>query len=722
VVKKASVKAVENLFFSRDESWLRFNQRVLEEAEDATNPLLERVKFLAITASNLDEFVEIRVAGILQRIEDGYNMAQPLDEGGLRPQERLDRLRERLKSFVEAQYRCWNEQLLPAMQAEKIRVLRWEQLSEEARGHALEFYENEVDPLLTPVTIDPSHPFPRVLNKALCLALLLKNKRRGNGGTRPAVLGVVTVPRSLPRLVPLPGQEQCCDFILLHELIESQVERMFRGYEVLSCSAFRVTRNSNLYLQEEESRSVLESVRAELHNRRKGDAVRLEIDGSAVEEIVERLRTNFELEPWQVFRTDGPVNLSRLMNLYSEAKRPELKYPAFAGKEFHLGAKSVDLFEELRERDVMLHHPFDSYKTVEDFIEAAAEDAGVISMKQTLYRTSKDSPIFRALIEAAQSKDVTVVVELMARFDEDSNIRWARELEDAGVGVFHGIFGLKTHCKLALLVRRDPDGVVRRYAHLGTGNYNPVTARFYTDISLLTSRAEMTEAVQKVFNYLTAETEAASYAPLMVAPLTLADSLIELIDREAAHAKAGRPAAIVAKMNALLDRATVEALYAASKAGVEIDLIVRGMCSLRPGVKGLSERIRVRSIVGRFLEHSRIFSFANGGAEEIYCGSADWMPRNLFERCEVIFPVTQPDLRQRLREEILAAYLADNTKARILQPDGEYIRAPRVGTAFSAQDFLMRVAEGAVEALPGGGVPLKNPPPKGKAAPESAAL
>jgi polyphosphate kinase len=700
VTKTALAKTVENLFFSRDESWLRFNQRVLEEAQDATNPLLERVKFLAITASNLDEFVEIRVAGILQRIEDGYDLAQPLDEGGLRPQERLDRLRERLKDFVEAQYRCWNEQLLPAMREVRIRVLQWEQLSDEARAYALEFYENEVDPLLTPVTIDPSHPFPRVLNKALCLALLLKNKRKGNGGTRPAVLGVVTVPRSLPRLVALPGPEQSFDFILLHELIESQVERMFRGYEVLSCSAFRVTRNSNLYMQEEESRSVLESVRAELHNRRKGDVVRLEIDGSALEEIVERLRINFELDSWQVFRTDGPVNLSRLMNLYSETKRPELKYPAFAGKEFRLGAKSVDLFEELRGRDVMLHHPFDSYKTVEDFIEAAAKDSGVISMKQTLYRTSKDSPIFRALIEAAQSKDVTVVVELMARFDEDSNIRWARELEDAGVGVFHGIFGLKTHCKLALLVRRDPDGVVRRYAHLGTGNYNPVTARFYTDISLLTSRPEMTEAVQKVFNYLTAETEAASYAPLMVAPLTLADSLITLIGREAAHAKAGHPAAIVAKMNALLDRPTVEALYAASKAGVEIDLIVRGMCSLRPGVKGLSERIRVRSIVGRYLEHSRIFSFANGGKKEIYCGSADWMPRNLFERCEVLFPVTQPDLAKRLCEEILAAYLADNTKARLLQPDGEYVRAPRIGAAFSAQDYLTRIAEGAVEIAP----------------------
>jgi polyphosphate kinase len=703
---KSTVKAVENLFLSRDESWLRFNQRVLEEAEDPSNPLLERVKFLAITASNLDEFVEIRVAGMLQRIEDGYNQAQPLDEGGLTPQQRLDRLSDSMANFVEAQYRCWNEMLLPAMHQEKIRVLQWRELSDEARTQALTFYENEVDPLLTPVTIDPSHPFPRVLNKALCLALMLRHKRKTPGGKNSApILGVVTVPRALPRLVPLPGSEGCCDFILLHELIESQVEHMFRGYEVLSRSAFRVTRNSNLYMQEEESRSVLESVRAELHNRRKGDAVRLEIESSAPEEVIERLRMNFELEPWQVFRTDGPVNLSRLMNLYSEAKRPALKYPPFIGKEFRIGPKSVDLFDELRKQDVMLHHPFDSYKTVEGFIEAGGEDPGVISMKQTLYRTSKDSPIFRALIEAAQSKDVTVVVELMARFDEDSNIRWARELEDAGVGVFHGIFGLKTHCKLALLVRRDPDGVVRRYAHLGTGNYNPVTARFYTDISLLTSRPELTEAVQKVFNYLTAETEAESYLPLKVAPLTLWDGLVTLIERETEHAKAGRPAAIVVKMNGLLDRRIVEALYAASKAGVEIDLIVRGMCSLRPGVKGLSERIRVRSIVGRFLEHSRIFNFANGGDEEIYCGSADWMPRNLIERCEVVFPVMQPDLQKRLRDEILAAYLADNTKARLLQPNGEYVRAPQAGPAFSAQDFLMRVAEGSSEKVP---KPAKN--------------
>ncbi|HEY2038633.1 MAG TPA: polyphosphate kinase 1 [Edaphobacter sp.] len=576
---------VETHFFDRDESWMKFNQRVLEEAQDPTNPLLERVKFLAITASNLDEFFEIRVAGSLQRIEDGYSQPSLPDEGGMTPQERLDLLSKRMAEFVAEQYRCWNELLLPTMHAEKIRVLRWDELTETARNHALQFYASEVDPLLTPVTIDPSHPFPRVLNKALCLALLLKHKRRQNTlRMNPAALGVVTVPRSLPRLIPLPSEEGFFDFIMLHQLIESQVEKMFRGYEVLTRAAFRVTRNSNLYMEEEESRSVLESVRTELHNRRKGDAVRLEIEIDAPEEIVERLRTNFELEPWQVYKTDGPVNLSRLMNLYSEVKRPALKFPAFSGREFRLSTKSTDIFDEMRKRDILLHHPFDSYSAVEGFIEAGALDPNVISMKQTLYRTSKDSPIFRALIEAGQSKDVTVVVELMARFDEDSNIRWARELEDAGVGVYHGIYGFKTHCKLALLVRRDPDGVVRRYAHLGTGNYNPVTARFYTDISFLTSRVELTSAVQKVFNHLTADTESVNYDPLLVAPITLADKLVGLIEREAAHAKAGKPAGIVAKMNGLIDRRVVEALYAASQAGVEIDLIVRGMCSLKPGI------------------------------------------------------------------------------------------------------------------------------------------
>jgi polyphosphate kinase len=685
-------KQDEPRFFSRDESWMLFNQRVLEEAQDPSNPLLERVKFLAITASNLDEFLEIRVAGLLQRIEDGFLEPQSAAEGGRTPQQRLDLLGVLLHQFVDAQYACWNQQLLPALSAEKVRILNWPELNRRQREYALDFYENQVDPLLTPVTIDPSHPFPRVLNKALCIGLLLRSRRGKSAQRATANLGVVTVPRALPRLVALPSAEGHFDFVMLHKLIESQVDRMFRGYEVLERVPFRVTRNSNLYLQEEESRSVLESVRAELHNRRKGDAVRLEIESLASDEIVERLRINFELEPLQVFRTNGPVNLLRLMNLYSAVARPDLKFPTFIGRKHVLSPKSANLFDELRTKDILLHHPFDSYATVEDFVEAGGADPAVVSIEQTLYRTSEDSPLFTALTDAAQTKEVTVVVELMARFDEASNIRWARELEDAGVGVFHGILGFKTHCKLVLMVRRDSDGAIRRYAHLGTGNYNSVTARFYTDVSLLTARPEITSAVQRVFRYLTAQTDAEDYKPLLIAPLSLAKDTIALIAREAAHAKAGRPAAIVAKMNALLDGATIEALYLASQAGVEIDLIVRGICALRPGVKGLSERIRVRSIVGRFLEHSRIFSFANAGDPEIFCGSADWMPRNLFERCEVLFPVSDPALATRLRDEILGGYLRDNAKARILQPEGNYVRAPRTGPSFNAQEHLMQIA------------------------------
>lgn len=691
-------------YFHRDESWLRFNERVLEEACDTTNPLLERVKFLAITASNLDEFLEIRIAGELQRMEEDFGLPQRPDEGGLTPEERLASVRARLHRFADAQDACWNDQLVPALKAAKIHLRKWKQMTEEERRFAARFYHDQVDPLLTPVTIDPSHPFPRVLNKALCLALLLRHKRKPTGSARAATsLGVITVPRSLPRLIALPerpGGHR--DFLFLDELIEAHADRMFRGYEVLSRAAFRVTRNSNLYMEEEESRSVLESVRSELHNRRKGDAVRLQIDASAADEIVERLRVNFELEPWQVFHTKAPVNLSRLMNLYSDVKQPELKFAEFNGREYKPLGKTKDLFEDLRQRDILLHHPFDSYATVEGFIAAGATDPQVISMKQTLYRTSADSSMFRALTEAAQDKDVTVVVELMARFDEASNIRWARELEDAGVQVFHGIFGLKTHCKLALLIRQDPDGVVRRYAHLGTGNYNPVTSRFYTDLSLLTSRPEITEAVQQVFRYLTAdwETDADAYRPLMVAPVTLANDLLQLIGREAANARAGKPARIVAKMNAILDQKTIDALYDASNAGVDIDLIIRGMCALRPGVPGMSERIRVRSIVGRFLEHSRIFWFSNAGAEEVYAGSADWMGRNLYERCEVVFPIDDPALSKRVREEIIGAYLRDDCKARFLQSDGDYIRPVSEGRRLSAQAWLMDNARKSTPAPP----------------------
>ena len=686
-------------FIGRDESWLDFNRRVLEEAEDASNPLLERVKFLAITASNLDEFVEIRIASILQRIEDGYSES---GEEGMTLQQSLAGINENMHRFVESQYDCWNRQLLPALRAAGVRVLDWESMDENARTVATEFYQREVDPLLTPITIDPAHPFPRVLNKALCIALLLRRKRRGTAGP---VLGVVTIPRALPRLVALPSASGTQDFVFLHDLIERNAAAMYRGYEILSKAAFRVTRNSNLYFQEEESRTLLETVRAELHNRRKGDAVRLEIERLADPEIVDRLRINFELEESQVFRTAGPVNLSRLMHLYSDTPRPDLKYPPFVPRELRLNRKSADLFEELRHRDVLLHHPYDSYDGVVGFIEAAAKDPNVVSIKQTLYRTSANSTIFNALTEAAQSKEVTVVVELTARFDEASNIRWARDLEDAGVQVFHGIVGLKTHCKLALLVRRDPDGVIRRYGHLGTGNYNPVTSRFYTDLSLLTADPEITSSMHAVFNYLTAHSESSDYSPLLVAPLTLAESFIRMIHREAEHAAAGRPAHIIAKVNSLLETGIIEALYAASQAGVQIDLIVRGICALRPGVKGLSENIRVRSIIGRFLEHSRIFYFCNGGQEEVYCGSADWMPRNLFERCEVVFPVRDPQGSARIRNEILAALLADNVKARLLNPSGAYARIPAPldrQQAFSSQDFFIQAAEGkaSIENIP----------------------
>jgi len=697
----------QKLFNGRDHSWIQFNRRVLEEAEDSSNPLLERVKFLAITGSNLDEYVEIRQAGLMQRIEDGYR--EP-GYDGLRPDQSLAGLTADIHTFVEAQYRCWNRLLLPELEKNGIRLLEWKELDDEARAFARDYFQREVDPLLTPISIDPAHPFPRVLNKALCLALLLRAKRRSSG---PQVLGVVTVPRALPRFVRLPSAEGSYHYLLLQDLIVQHLSGMYRGYEVQAHSSFRVTRNSNLYFEEEEARSLLETIRVELHNRRKGDAVRLEIQAGADPEIVSRLRTNFELDEDQVFTSDGPLNLSRLMFFYSDIRRSDLKYPAFVPRQLVLSRKSTGIFEELRQRDILLHHPYDSYDPVIDFIELGAHDPAVVTMKQTLYRTSNDSPIFQALTEAGAGKEATVVVELMARFDEASNIRWARSMEDAGVQVFHGVVGLKTHCKLAMLVRRDEDGVTRRYCHLGTGNYNPVTARFYTDLSLLTADPQIGERVHMVFNYLTAHAELDDYSPLLVAPLTMAESFLRLIRRETEHAHAGRPAHIVAKMNALLEPSVIEALYQASQAGVQVDLIIRGLSILRPGVKGLSENIRVRSIVGRFLEHSRIFHFANGGNDEIYMGSADWMPRNLFERCEVVFPVRDPAAKARIHEEILPAYLADTTKARLQQSDGSYLRASKVNKSappFSAQDFLMKLAEGKVglEALRS---PVERPSP-----------
>jgi polyphosphate kinase len=682
------------LYLNRHLEWLEFNRRVLEEARDIGNPLLERVKFLAITANNLDEFVEVRVASFLQRIEHGSREIGP---DGLTAEQELEKVSAAMHVMVRDQYKCWNEELLPALAKEGIRVLPVSALEGKAAQAAKTFYERRVSPMLTPVTVDPSHPFPHVLNKALCIAFLLRRRKGGNG---KAFFGVLTVPRAVPRLLRVPASDGGIHYVALQEIISANAAKLYRGYEILASAPFRITRNSNLYLEEEETRSLLDAVDSQVSQRRKGGAVRLEIDAEAHPDIVNRLVSTFELDESLVFRAQGPVNLQRLFHLYEETPRPDLKYQPFVQKQVHVGHDADSMFEAIRRQPVLLHHPYECYDTVVNFLQTAAQDPRVLSMKQTLYRTNSDSPIARALLEAAGKKEVTVVVELKASFDEASNIRWARSFEDAGVQVFHGLVGLKTHAKLALIVRQDPDGKIRRYAHLGTGNYNPSTARYYSDLSLLTCDEEITSAVHDVFNFLTAYSEQPNYHPLLLAPRDMAKTCIALIDREASHARRKRLARIIAKVNAVIDPPVIQALYRASRAGVDIDLIVRGQCALVPGLRGVSSRIKVRSIVGRFLEHSRIFYFENGGTPDIYLGSADWMPRNLYERVEVLFPLKDPQHRARVCNEILASYLADTRKARFLGSDGSYSRprAVRNGHGFSVQEHLMQLAEGASDS------------------------
>jgi len=677
-------------YFNRHIQWLEFNRRVLEEARDIGNPLLERVKFLAITANNLDEFVEVRVASFLQRIEHGSREVGP---DGLTAEQELEKVTAAMHTFVQDQDKCWNDELLPALAKQSIRVLSLNELDAKALQAAKVFYDRRVYPMLTPVTVDPSHPFPHVLNKALCIAFVLRRRRNGK-----PYFGVVTVPRALPRLLRVPGPNGGNHFVFLQDVITIFAAKLYRGYEVLASAAFRITRNSNLYLEEEEARSLLDAVDSQVAQRRKGEAVRLEIEAGANPEIIDRLVSTFELDESLVFRVNGPVNLQRLFHLYDETPRPDLKYPPFVPRLVQIGHDADSMFEAIRRQDFLLHHPYDCYDTVVHFLKTAARDPRVLSMKQTLYRTNADSPIAQALLLAAGKKEVTVVVELKASFDEMTNIRWARSFEDAGVQVFHGVAGLKTHAKLALIVRQDPDGKIRRYAHLGTGNYNPSTARFYSDFSLLTRDDAITAAAHDVFNFLTAYAEQPSYKPLLVAPRDLAKSFLALIERESRNAKRGKPARMIIKMNAVVDPPIIQALYRASQAGVEIDLIVRGQCALIPGLRGISSRIRVRSIVGRFLEHSRIYYFENGGKPEVYLGSADWMQRNLYERVEVVFPLKDPQLCERVCRDILSSYLADTRKARILNTDGTYSRprAARNGHGFSVQEHLMQEsAEGS---------------------------
>jgi polyphosphate kinase len=638
----------------------------------------------------------VRVAGILQQVEHGKAVEAGPD--GRTPREVLTQLAGKIHEFVKSQYDCWRDELVPALAEESIRVVTLKELSAPDRTYLETFYSKSIEPLLTPVTVDPAHPFPHVLNKALSLAFLLRRKRRSVA----PYLGVITVPRALPRLLLLPSEDGAVKYVFLSDVIQAFADRLYHGYEVLSAAAFRVTRNSNLYMEEEESRSIMDSVDAQLHRRRKGEAVRLEIEASANQEIIDRLIANFRLEPWQIFRVEGPPNLTRVSYLYDQISRPNLKFRPFVPRELALKPGAASIFELIRKREVLLHHPYDSYSAVVRFIESAAKDPDVLSIKQTLYRTSENSPIVRALIDAAARKEVAVVVELKARFDEASNIRWSRNLQEAGVQVFHGVVGLKTHCKLMLVARREADGQIRQYAHMGTGNYNPSTARYYTDLSLFTSERRITHSVHQVFNYLTAYSERPNYSPLFVAPLNLGKNCEHLIDREADRARAGKRSFIFAKVNSLLDEKIIQALYRASQAGVNIELIVRGGCALRPGVRGVSSRIRVRSVIGRFLEHSRVFVFGNGDKPEVYLGSADWMRRNIYERVEVMFHLRNPTLCNQVITEVVAPYLADTEKTRILLEDGNYVRAtdPRAtkyvesGFHFNAQEFLVGFAEG----------------------------
>lgn len=652
------------LYINRELSWLDFNFRVLEEAQDARNPLLERVKFLAIVASNLDEFFEVRVAGVLQLHESG---ADPTRPDRMTPEQQLVEISNKAQRMVAEQYRCWNESLLPALADEGIRF--WE--ARHLQGEHLEFvqryWREELEPILTPIVVDPAHPFPSVINKALSIGSLLY----ANGHT---LMGVVTVPRVLPRILRLPDRDGRQHFVTLAGVMDLQISELFRGYEVIASSPFRVTRNSELYLDEEEADNLLEEIAEQVKNQRQADAVRLEISTMASADLVHRLQTQFEIDDALTYRTDGPVNLHRLITLYDLVQRYDLKYRSFTPVVHDMPNEPDSFFESIRKKDILLHHPYESFSTVIDFIRMAASDPQVLAIKQTLYRTGDDSAVAQALIGAAErGKEVTVLVELKARGDEAANIEWARRLEDSGVHVVYGVMGLKTHCKLSMLVRRDRDRL-RRYAHLGTGNYNHITARFYTDLGLITAREDITAEVAEVFNLLTTHNRETHFNKLLVAPSGLMEGLLERIDREIEHARAGRPAAVIAKMNGLMDQAIIQALYRASQAGVQVDLIVRGICCLRTGIEGVSEHIRVYSVIGRFLEHSRVFYFANGGREEVWLGSADWMNRNLRGRVEVVFPVEDEEHKRRIYHDLIELALNDRSKGRLMQPDGTYLR------------------------------------------------
>ena len=665
--------------FDRELSWLTFDRRVLQLAEDATVPLLERVRFLSIVSSNLDEFFEIRVAGLMQQEESASHPAT---------REFLQAVLREADALVEAQQACWRDQLVPALAHVGIVVKGKEELDAADRALLSPRFDRDIFPALTPLAIDPSHPFPVLTNKGLYLLALLREP--DSGEVRRAV---VPVPRVLPRIVSLDAEGRR-SFTLLSHVIELFVDRLFPGLEVLGAWSFRITRNSDLYVDEEEAGNLLEAIEDEIRNLRKGAPVRLEIVAQAPEEEVTWLLRSIGLHADNAFRSVGPVNMVRLGSLIDLVGRPDLLYPTFVPALAGEFADPEKLYQRIAKHDLLLHHPYESFNPVVDFIRQAARDESVVAIKLTLYRTSGDSPVVEALKEAARNgKQVTALVELRARFDELNNIEWARQLEEAGAHVVYGLHGLKTHCKACLVVRQEKGGL-RRYAHLGTGNYNPKTARLYTDFSLFTADEELAADVGLLFNVLTGNLARPRFRHLLAAPFDLHRGILDLIAAEASAAKHGRKARIFAKVNSLVDPDVIQALYKASQAGVDIDLVVRGICCLIPGVPGKSERIRVRSVLGRFLEHSRLFRFENAGGEPvILMGSADWMPRNFLRRIECVFPIRSKSLRRRVEQEILATYAERLGDARLLRPDGTYDSAlPEGRRGPQAQEAFLAMA------------------------------
>ncbi|MBC2602036.1 polyphosphate kinase 1 [Puniceicoccus vermicola] len=676
-------------FFNRELSWLAFNQRVLEQATNPDYPLLERVRFIAFVSSNLDEFFEIRVAGLMQKVDSGITRTG-LD--GLEPKEQLNRIRKITSRLVNDQYACWNNQLVPDLKEENIVFKKVDQLTKAEDTWVQKYFEESVFPVLTPLAIDPGHPFPQITNKSLNILACIRNHEEGEED----LLAILPVPRILPRIVEIPSKgTKYRTYVFLSDVIGKYASQLFPGFETLSTHAFRVTRNSDLYIDEEEVDNLLQTIEEELHKLKKGASVRLEIADTVPENALERLLQAINLSKESVFRVDGPINLLRVMGFYDMVDRPDLKFPPFPSSTPQALAESTNIFDTISREDFLLHHPFESFTPVVEFLRQAGKDPKVYAIKQTLYRTSGDSPIIEALIEAStQGKQVTALIELKARFDEANNIHWARQLEDAGVHVVYGLVGLKTHCKTCLVIRREPDNTLRRFVHMGTGNYNPKTARLYTDYSYFTAKPHITEEVADLFNSLTGFARSPSFKHLLVAPFNLHASIQKFIRQEATNARAGKPARIIAKVNSLIDQETIESLYEASQAGVQIDLIVRGICGLIPGVKGLSENIRVRSILGRYLEHSRIYYFQNHGRKaRIYVGSADWMPRNFFRRIEAVFPLEETEHRKHVLET-LRTYLKDNTHSKQLRPTGTYAKVPvsKRSTPFSAQHFFMEQA------------------------------